>query len=46
MHLAYELVLLLIEIRKLTITINLCETVQWDSMPNEMFLIGVPHTRQ
>lgn len=45
-HLAYELVLLLIEIRKLTITINLCETVQWDSMPNEMFLIGVPHTRQ
>lgn len=45
-HLAYELVLLLLEIRKLTITVNLCENVQWDSMPNEMFLIGVPQTRQ
>lgn len=46
MHLAYELVLLLLEIRKFTITVNLCENVQWDSMPNEMFLIGVLQTRQ
>lgn len=45
-HLAYELVLLLLEIRKFTITVNLCENVQWDSMPNEMFLIGVLQTRQ
>jgi len=45
-HFTSELVLLLIEIKYPTITTNLYETVLFDSIPDETFLIGVPHNRQ